>query len=586
MGRMWLVCCSGEDAAWIHREIIDRETGARFLRVGEEGRLASLAIAFAGERPSVVLCDRSAGVERVEQTLGGLSQAGVSDIVVVWRDEDPGAIARLFYAGATEVIATNGMEAGTSAAARAERTEAGYIDAAPGHPPLDRDAFRGGRVRDVAGGFESGVPTSASALRTGGEHVAPDGSPLGVGAADSVPRASAPFASGRDDAAHRLDGPVDMGWPPLEEPGASSGAMPGGSPEAAARDLPSETGAGGMGQWTAPAASEPADDVSLGKGSATPTGEDGDGEPVAGSVQAAVEAAEAGVPIGSGAEKPDGGAPLIALVSGRGGSGKTTLALSMAACTARAGLRAAVLDLDLMFGNAYEVLGVDAPRGFETLRAHAAEGDLAERDIEAAAMRVGPGLTLWGPCSAPERAELMAEPAEKLIGVLRNVADIIFVDTPVFWGDAAAMAIACCERCLIVGGQGTSAASSAARALELATRIGVPRTRMTSVFNRMGARGCGEEQALRFEMGTSLRSRARIADGGDELASVASFTHLNSLIAGNGVFAQSIRAFTCQLMRELGHPIDQWLAADGQREDDDERPRIRLPWSQKADGFR
>ena len=47
-------------------------------------------------------------------------------------------------------------------------------------------------------------------------------------------------------------------------------------------------------------------------------------------------------------------------------------------------------------------------------------------------MRVAPGVTLWGPALLPERAELLSGPVERLIGLLRQEADIIFADTSTF----------------------------------------------------------------------------------------------------------------------------------------------------------
>lgn len=276
-------------------------------------------------------------------------------------------------------------------------------------------------------------------------------------------------------------------------------------------------------------------------------------------------------------------APLVTVVSGRGGVGKSTITTAIAICAARAGLRVAVLDLDLMSGVLAANLGLDAFTGLEGLTVHAKDGELVEQDIEATAMRIGPGLTLWGPCSLPEHAELVGKPVEQLAEKLRSLADVILVDTACMWGDAAAMAVGACDRCLIVGSMGSAQIASAKRVIELASRLGVPKTRMTCVFNRVGARGCGEEQALHFEMGVALRSRARIAYGGDEVAGMASFGHFDRLMAGAGPFAQSIRAFTGKLMQELGCPIDRWLL-DGEqnRAADGDRPRIRLPWSQRA----
>ena len=111
----------------------------------------------------------------------------------------------------------------------------------------------------------------------------------------------------------------------------------------------------------------------------------------------------------------------------------------MAHTSSLLGLRAAVLDLDLMFGNLYDLLGVDAPRDIAALIEPSAAGALAEPDIVAASMRVAPGVTLWGPVAAPEQAELMARPVELLLDVLRRESDVVFIDTSVFWGDAVAL---------------------------------------------------------------------------------------------------------------------------------------------------
>lgn len=294
-----------------------------------------------------------------------------------------------------------------------------------------------------------------------------------------------------------------------------------------------------------------------------------------------------GVPDPSGTPEQQGGhrAPLIAVVSGRGGVGKTTLVASMAACAARAGLRAAVLDLDLMFGDLPTVLGVEAFRGLETVAAHAHGGVLMEEDIEAAAMRIGPGLTLWGPLEAGECAELHGTTVEQLLAVLRGAADVIFADTSVFWGDAVAVAVGACDRCLVVGTGGEPAGAAAKHVVQLAGRLGVPVTRMTSVFNRMGERGAGEEEAMRFEMATSLRSRFRIAAGGEEVAGMSSFGKLDALITEDSAFAKSVRTSTVEILGELGCSFDAHLL-DSPTAAEKDGPKLRLPWRRKAGAAR
>ena len=288
------------------------------------------------------------------------------------------------------------------------------------------------------------------------------------------------------------------------------------------------------------------------------------------------------VPASDPPKTAGGRAPVVTAISGRGGVGKTTLLAAIGCCAARMGLRAAVLDFDLMFGDMHALLGVDDPHDLGSI----GEGEVrAEEDIEQAAMRVGPGLTLWGPLREPERAELMGTPCEGLIEVLRGIADIILVDTSVFWGDAAAAAVAGCDRCLVVGAEGATSAASVMRAIELAARVGVPRTKMTSVLNRFGTGTCGEEFAMRFEMSVPLRSRVRISHGGD-VAGASSFGRIDGLMAGAGPFALSVRRVTRALLRELGCPVGSWMEAEDAQADMNgrRRPRFRLPWAGAREG--
>lgn len=508
MGRLWLVCCRGEDAAWVRSEIEARDARARLLRLGDRGRLAGLAASLAKEGPlAAAICAHGLDREVAERAIGDVARSGAAEeLLAFWDGSDAGDIARLFHAGATEVIAAGAPRADTGAADAGEARMGEGPDAPAPQPAPVRDD----RVPEAGFPSEGARPEAVS-----------DTMP-----AEDAGTKSDADASGRD----------------------APGAMLGGAAS------PGSSGAFGI-----------AREDSEGSRSAVPA------------PAPAPSARERAVAAGTG--DADGHrAPVIAAISGRGGCGKTTLVVALAACVARAGLRAAVIDADLMFGNAHEVLGIDMPRAFEIVGAHATEEGIAERDVEAAAMRVGPGVTLWGPCGAPEQAELMGVPAERLIAVLRGLADVILVDTSVFWGDAVAAAVGACDRCLVVGSGPAASVAPTVRAMELAMRIGVPKTKMTCVFNRLGAHGCGEEQAMRFEMGLSLRSRSRISDGGDEVAAIASLSHLTSMLGGSGAFARSIRDLTCELMGELGRPVDRWLKPEGDERPEEGRRRIRLPW--------
>ncbi len=272
-------------------------------------------------------------------------------------------------------------------------------------------------------------------------------------------------------------------------------------------------------------------------------------------------------------------APLVVAISGRGGTGKTTLVAAMAHAAAVMGLRAAVLDLDLMFGNLHEVMGAQELLDLSILHG-AAPGEETMSAVEQSAMRIAPGVTLWGPSLLPERAELLSAPVESLIEILRGEADVVFADTSTFWSDSVASAVSQCDRCLVVG-QAQSAAS-AVRAVELAGRLGVAKTKMTSVFNRFGAAGNLEEQAMRFEMAVALRSRVRVPDGGDALCEMAAFGRMGEYMATESAFTKDVCALTCSMLKELGCDVSEWERAQVQREEQARgRSRVQLPWKRR-----
>ena len=275
-------------------------------------------------------------------------------------------------------------------------------------------------------------------------------------------------------------------------------------------------------------------------------------------------------------------APVVVAVSGSGGSGKTTLLAALAAFAARAGLRTALLDLDLMFGDACSLLGSEEPGDIGVLVEPARRGALREDDVVRASARIAPGLTVWGPMAAPERAELATPGVERLIDVLRRESDIIFVDTSTHWSDAVAATVAACDRCLVVGSHAASSIPSAKRVIELVQRMGVARTRMVGVLNRFGAEGCGEEYALRFEMSCALSAKARIADGGREINDLASFGQLPQALERQTPFARSVSDFAMQLLKELGCPVvDDGVTSHGANTASSRR-RLRLPWDKRA----
>ena len=543
MKAIWLACCACGDYGLLQQEVEGRDAGAQVLRVGDLDGLVSMARAFPSRRGAAIIAASLFDTKDVREAVARLTAEGrVSRVVVLIEALDPSDIEGLFREGATEVIAAHSICGSGHVGEGAVDSDWGvspepdvFVDREPGAPR----ATRGPRVDDYG--------------KAEAEHVRRPPGPLACDDAG----ASAPY--GEDLLA------VDMGYvhgvslaDGLDE---VEGLVAGDGPhvdvtaESPVPPLPFEQPA--VPAWT----------QHLGA-----AGETGTLPPTS----------SAPAPLADTASTSHR-APVICAVSGSGGCGKSTIVATMAHAASLLGLRAAVLDLDLMFGNLYDLLGADAPHDMATLIEPSVAGALAEQDVVAASMRVAPGVTLWGPVAAPERAELMARPVELLLDILRRESDVVLIDTSVFWGDAVAAAVAACDRCLVVGDAAVSSATSAARVIELASRVGVPRTRMSAVFNRFGARGADEDVAMRFEIACALSSKIRIADGGQDLAALMAFGRADEAVGQTSAFATSVREATREMLVELGCAVGPWSDMVADRATRTERPRIRLPWSREGD---
>lgn len=529
MRTIWLACCSCGEYGLLQQEVEGRDAGAQVLRVGDLDGLVSMARAFPSRHGAAIIAASLFEAEKVRKTVARLTSEGrVGRVVVLVETLDPSDIEALFRAGATEVIAAHSicgdgrMDEGADGSNRCVPLESkAVVDRESGAPR----ATRGPRVGDCG--------------KAEAEH---DRRPRSPHACDVIER---------QETCNEDLSIADMGY--VHGVNLADGLD---EVEDFAVDVGLQNNASMSVEPRATATSEETERLP-----SVPT----NSLPLTDNVATLHRA------------------PVVCAVSGSGGCGKSTLIATMSHATSLLGLRAAVLDLDLMFGNLYDLLGVDTPRDMASLVEPSGVGALTETDVVAASMRVAPGITLWGPVAAPERAELMARPVELLLDILRRESDVVFIDTSVFWGDAVAAAVATSDRCLVVGDAAVSSATSAARAIELASRMGVPRTRMSAVFNRFGARGADEDAAMRFEIACALSSKIRIADGGQDLAALMAFGRADEAVGQASAFATSVREATREMLVELGCAVGPWSDLINDRATHTERPRIRLPWSREGD---
>lgn len=140
-------------------------------------------------------------------------------------------------------------------------------------------------------------------------------------------------------------------------------------------------------------------------------------------------------------------APVLVFASGRGGVGKTTLVAVAAHVAESWGMRVAIVDFDLAFGNLFGFLGLDGPADLAPLGA-------VREDLPSAIVRCGrkvdDSVALWGPCVRPELAETVQPHAGSILRTLSSRYDLVLVDTSTTWGDAIAQGVQCCDRLLLV----------------------------------------------------------------------------------------------------------------------------------------
>ena len=84
---------------------------------------------------------------------------------------------------------------------------------------------------------------------------------------------------------------------------------------------------------------------------------------------------------------------------------------------------------------------------------------------------------------------------------------------------------------------------------------------------------------MRFEVSVALGSRARVADGGNDVRELMSFGNTAALLDRPGPFSASLKALTRDVLLELGCSVGEVSASDPA----DPHTRLRLPWH-KVDG--
>jgi secretion/DNA translocation related CpaE-like protein len=147
--------------------------------------------------------------------------------------------------------------------------------------------------------------------------------------------------------------------------------------------------------------------------------------------------------------KPSG--PIIAVLSGRGGAGASTLAAALALTATRSGLRTTLVDLDPIGGGIDLLFGVEnapGPRWSELSQWR--DRELCGQSLRAALphyddtpRRGGLPILTWPHSTAVKQAAdpIRAEASRAVLGVLAQAGDLVVVDVPRCLDEAAVEAL-------------------------------------------------------------------------------------------------------------------------------------------------
>jgi pilus assembly protein CpaE len=174
---------------------------------------------------------------------------------------------------------------------------------------------------------------------------------------------------------------------------------------------------------------------------------------------------------------------VITVFSPKGGTGKTVTASNLAAALAKQGRKTLLLDLDLQFGDAAIVMGIEPEKTIYDLVV--APGEL---DIEKLA-----GYTTKHPCGLdilpaplrPEDAELVTESKiTRLLEVARECYDAIIVDTSPFFHGPMLATLDRTDELLVLCGLDVPTLKNVRLAMQTLELLSFPSSRIRYVLNR------------------------------------------------------------------------------------------------------
>ena len=286
-----------------------------------------------------------------------------------------------------------------------------------------------------------------------------------------------------------------------------------------------------------------------GENAGTPIGSNASGAAVAGEAGIA-PISEASVPSAAEredlpAELPDSGGAcasslrtgfLFTVVSGGGGAGKSTVAVLAALLAARRGLRTALLDADLQFGDVHDLVDACTCVSFEEV----ADDQQILDDLPAE------GLVLVRAPRRLEMAEAVGARLDDVVDALLARFEFVAVNTGGVWDEQKMRLLERSVTALFLVDQRLSSLRACRHALDLCLRCGVATSSFLLAVNR-----CSRHAAFTsIDVSSALHGAhvMELADGGSEVEELLGAGMAGALVEARNGLCTSVERLLDEIM--------------------------------------
>jgi pilus assembly protein CpaE len=225
---------------------------------------------------------------------------------------------------------------------------------------------------------------------------------------------------------------------------------------------------------------------------------------------------------------------IVGIFSGRGGVGKSAVALMAAICAQDRGLKVALVDMDMQFGDIGFLAGREPSSRIQRLALGDVVGNVLPQLSEDA-------MTLVLAPNRPEEGEQFTAAVPNMLNNLANSKDIVIVNTGAFWTDLHARIIDRCDYLALLMDQRASSIEACKQAVDLCLRLHAPQAKLVYLLN-----GCGRHAALTPQDASLALGGVPViglADGGALVDELLALGCPMELLGSGNVFVGSLMAF-------------------------------------------